>query len=307
MTRVRATILFVLAGLASGCAAPATRAPDVDPAPIWQAWQRGGADAALAAAESLGWSAGGGVEGERLRQNLLIAQGRRGEAVAEVREWIAAEGAGADLEYLEARLLQDPDRQRLEFRRLVAAHPRHAWSRLGAASIAIRELRWPEALAHVRAAADLPAAREFRLQIGARIAAWQGRSDAALALLEEGAFQAGHRDLLLEYASLAATAADPVATERAAAELALWDVPATATLPERVDAAARRLYAELASGRVMDLDAALAFLDRQAARAGAPGGWAGHPRYTMPLVGALVRPEISAGGVAAAWLEHGRM
>ncbi len=300
-------VAAVLAFLAAACAAPgpALRAPaDVDPEPVFRAWFQGREVEALARAEALGWRARHSIEGERVRQSLLLPRGGRGRLLAE----LAAEpgsGQDPDLLYLQARLLQEPGRLRRSFEELVDRFPGHAWIRLGRASLALGDGELETAAEHLRRAPDWPDARDFRLQVEARLLAARGKLAQALELLEEGAFRRHHRDLLATWEELAAPL--PGARERVRAERAWLGRSRAETETGLLDRILERAVLAVGfPGRPGDLEGLLEELDRELQDAGLPAGLAGAPRYEVPLAASLVRPEPGASPFAAFARERGR-
>ncbi|TAH38554.1 MAG: hypothetical protein EYC70_04035 [Planctomycetota bacterium] len=307
----RLGIAVLAAGMTSAACAVAPAAPrrpaDVDPTPVWRALDRGDRAAAVAAAQALGWRAAGSVEGERVRQSLLVSAGRRAELVAEVQGWQAQRPLDPDLQYLEARLFQNPQRQAARFRELARRYPEHAWIQLGLAGVAQQEGLWSEAGAHLRAAPEWSDTEDFRLVLTARQLAQQQRGEEALRLLEPAAFSGKPREALLEYLDLATRLGKSLAAARAGAEYRLRTINAAVAPGERVDRVMERLDAEVKVKGRLSLKATLALLDAYAERAGVASGWKEHPRYRVSVVGSLLQPEAGSGGPAAAWADAGRM
>lgn len=301
--------ILPLLALPGACVAPAAtpHPADVDLSPVWAALDHGDYAAARAAVEPIGWLGHHSVEGERLRQSLLVAEGRRGELAAELQEWEAQRPGDPDLAYLEARLLQNPERQEGRLAQLAQQFPGHAWIRLALAGLAQQEGRWGEARAQLQAAPDWPDAREFRRILVARQWVAENHAREALDLLESAAFAGRQREALLEYLDIAQRTGKTLAAARATAEYRLRSLPVRASLGERIDRAFERLDAELKAGGRADLDQSLALLDSFLQQAGAPSGWVSQPRYSLEPVGELVRPEAGSGGVATAWAGAGRM
>ncbi|MFQ5749325.1 MAG: hypothetical protein ACE5H3_07710, partial [Planctomycetota bacterium] len=305
---LRAGILLLLGG--GSCAIPPAEfevPADVETAPFWRALARGDGPSARAAAEQIGWGARRSVEGERLRQAVLLPEGRRADLVRQIQEWKKQASETPSLLYLEARLLQQPRRQEARFRELVRQWPSHAWIQLGSAGLSQSEGRWSEARRHLAAAPDWPDARGFRSLLQARQWAHEGKVDAALELLEERAFGAGQGDALQEIEALGRQYDRPLAAARARAEEDLEAVTPDLGAAARIDRVAARLLADIRAHRIAGMKALLERLDAWSERAGLPAGWKNHPRYTLPLVGSLVRPEAGSGGPAADWLKEGRM
>ena len=140
MTGRRLALAALLAGVAS-CATKGPKPPppvDVDPQTVWSALWRGDLDGAGKAAEQLGWSARGSVEGERLRQLLEVGKGHRPALMLELQDWARSHPEDPSLQYLQARLYQQPERQMARLEELARRYPGHAWIRLGPSSLATR-------------------------------------------------------------------------------------------------------------------------------------------------------------------------
>lgn len=304
---MKPAVAGVLALAACATAPSGDTPPDVDLSPVWRAMDHGDLQAALDAAEAVGWERARSVEGERARQDLLVRQGRRSEAAASAARWRSAE-AGArspELAYLEARLLQRPERLWSRLEELARRWPRHPWIRLALAAQAQQVGQWEDARRHLEAAADRGDARAFRNLVLARQLARERRAGEALELLEPAAFAGGERDALLEYYRIAAGAGRADAARRAAAELELRALRADAPARLRMESVAARLAAELRWRPGSSLEELLEALDDLCRRGGAPGGWLSHPRHGVAPVGELVRPEVASGGPAAAWAAEG--
>lgn len=303
--------LWAAAILAAGCASAPEPAPpdpaDIDPSPFWRAQWAGDTEAAEQAADAFGWGARRSVEGERLRQMLEVTQGRRPELVAEVQTWEEGDPANPSLQYLEARLFQQPQRQLARFEELASDHPEHAWIQLGAAGVSQSQGKWSRAEEHLADAPDWSDARDFRRLVEARQLAHGGDVDEALSALEENAIAKGYRDALAEYVVLAADNLRPEAAERGRAHAAILALASSAPPRLRMDAVARRAVAEIRYQPDIELDDLLAGMDEWSRLANLPTNWAVHPRYELPLVGALVRPESGSGALPAWWREYGGM
>jgi len=307
-TFLQTGLLLLLGGAACAIPPAGFEVPaDVETAPVWRALARGDGPSARAAAQRIGWGVRKSVEGERLRQAVLLPEGRRAELVRQIQEWKKETPKAPSLLYLEARLLQQPRRQDARFRELVRLWPTHAWIQLGSAGLAQSEGRWGEARKHLSAAPDWPDARDFRRLLQARQWAHEGKVDRALALLEERAFDAGQGDALQEVEALGRQYDRPLAAARARAEQDLEAVTSDLDAAARIDRVAARVLADIRVHRIAGMKELLERLDAWSERAGLPAGWKSHPRYTLPLVGSLVRPEAASGGPAADWLQAGRM
>ncbi len=305
----RILLVPLLLGMGA-CAAPRPAGPPptiVDLRPVWEARLLGETDRALAVADDLGWERTGSVAAERQRQELHLLHGERGRLRAEIARWRAADPDDPDLAYLDARLLQDP--QRLEDRLAWAARrwPTNTWIQLGLAARGLaRGLPTRAIQAHLRAAPPRAGAAPFRRRLEARLLARGGSWKAALARIEGDAFVSSDLESLLLYADLARRGGLRAAEERARSELALQSLHPDRPLVERVDTAARRAFAELATGRIHGLRAFLSELDHCCERAHLETGWRTLPRYRLGGFGSLVRPEREVGGPVAQWAEAGR-
>ncbi len=274
--------------------------------PVWRAWWQQDLEGAVAAADRRGWSADGNVAGERARQSLRSARGQRPELVAELRAWRSEQPADPDLAYLEARMLQDPDRAQRRFRELLRHHPNHPWLRLGLASLLLgdgasaRVVRQHLRLAPLRSDAAL-----FRRQLEARLLVHEDQADRAFDLLEDDAFRRGDRDALFTWVEVADRAQQPVQERRARTEIALRRIRATDPVGLRVAVVAERALAEAAARPELGLDGFLASLDGWCGRVGLETGWQAHPRYSLGPIGELVRPEATSGGPAGQWADAG--
>ena len=313
--RIRACVLIaVLAACqtnSSGLRAPA----DYSPHPLWEAiWQgdrRGATELALAAS----WQATGSIEGERYRQSELLAQGRRAELWIEAEQRLNANPFDPDLAYLQARLLQDPERLAARFTQLAVRHPRHAWIRLGAAGSELQRGELVAAGRHLEAAPDWPDARDFRQLVTARLREALGEPKPWSSLID-AAFLRGSPAALREIEGMARRAGNDSLRELASIDSTLRRIPPSqAALPPGSAAEAdalqlllRRLRAQLAWQPQLGLGEVLAQLDGWSERLGLPAVWGVTPRYRLPFgAGLLLRPERDAGPLAELLERHQRV
>lgn len=306
-------LLFLsLLGLGS-CASTAAKSDwdevaDVDLQPFWEAlwardWQR-----AQELSEQIGWDAAGSIEGERWRQWILLRQGKRGQLLQELRQWQELEPQeNPHLAYLEARLLQVPERIEERFYELADRYPQHTWIRLGAASVAQSAGAWDDAGELLSDTPMWPDARDFFLRLKAQQLAHLKQVDAALALLKPEAFDGGNKDLLEVYSDIANDHGMEAAFRRARAEIRLRSMSSEATDRERIDRVMDRILTELRFIPEIQFEAAVAFLDDLSTRYKLPSGWSQLPRYDVAGLAELIQPEKSSGSPADWWAERQRM
>jgi len=297
--------------LCGACAAPAALPPgmpepalDLGPARelLWQ----GRDDEALAWLDDSGWSMQGSVAAERLRQDLLLSRGERALLAAELADSEELAGEDPDLIYLRARLITDPEQRLAVLERGAERAPDHPWLGLGVAATLQEFRRWSEAAEWLDATPEHPASAAFRRILEARQQSETGRLFNAWRLLEDDAFIHGHQEALLECLRLGEQLGSERRVARAAAELALRSAPAARDPGAAMDRVFERLVAEEPWMHGASLDFTLLRIDAWAQIAGVPGGWREQARYGVAGLAQLVQPESFRGGVAAAWMEHGR-
>lgn len=317
-TAVRLGLIGLLLAVAGGCQSSVgeLRAPaDYSPHPLWEAIWQDDQSRATELALAASWQATGSIEGERYRQAELLAQGRRAELLIEAELRLKTAPFDPDLAYLQARLLQDPERLAARFTRLAAEFPRHAWIRLGAAGAELQRGELAAARRHIEAAPDWPDARDFRQLVSARLLEalgepkpWRGLLDAAflrgspaaLTAIEGMARRAGHESLR-EFASV-----DRALRRIPPAGIAL--APGSVAEADAVQLLLRRLRAQLAFQPELGLGEVLAQLDGWSEHLGLPAVWGITPRYRLPFgSGMLLRPERDAGPLAELLERHRRV
>ena len=292
------------------CAAGPDYRRDAEPPdlqPVWEAEWRSDWRRAFALASELGWEARRSVAGERARQNVGLQLGLRGQLMAEVLRWQEHAPDDPDLAYLEARLLQNPERQERRFQQLARKWPGHAWIQLGNAAVLLQGDRsWKASAEFLSDAPDWPEARSFRRSVEARLAAKRRHPEAALEGLYEAAFSEGDRVALGTYLEVANDYGFSRERDLAAAEIQLLQLATDSAPEQRIDAAVTRAVAESLVDDDLDLDEVLARLDGFSERAGVAGGWQDQERYSVGPFGSLARPESASGGPAAEWQALGR-
>jgi hypothetical protein len=307
------SLLAVSTLAALGCAAPVVPpVPPREPEPaadladartlLWQ----GRSEEALAWLDGQGWRATGSIAAERLRQDVALGRGERAQLAAELEDAAAELGESADLVYLRARLLSDPERRLRALEDGARAHPDHPWLALGAAAVRQEFGDWARADAWLAGVVAEPGSAAFRRLLLARQLAHSGRSFSAWRLLETDAFQRGHSEALLELLRIAEDLPGDRHRTRARAEYA---VRAAAAEPDRglaMDRVIERFLADESGRSRTSLEDALEDLDRWSELAGVPSGWQRQPRYVLGDLAELVQPEAFRGGVSSAWLDHGR-
>ncbi|KAA3607759.1 MAG: hypothetical protein DWQ01_11765 [Planctomycetota bacterium] len=298
---------FGLSACAASAGPPLPVPADLDVSPLQAAiWQQRWPDAERLA-EDLSWAQTGSIEGERLRQRLLIQQGRRGQAVAELRQWRKRQGENPDLDYLESRLIQHRDRQERRFQALAEQYPGHAWIRLAAAARAQDRKAWDEAETHLQQAPPWMDARELRAILVARQLEGRKQWQRALQVLEPVAWQPESRDALFEYEQMARRHGQEAAAQRAKTEIALRRMAEQTVPATRMDLVMSRVLAEIAFRGDPELEESLQFLEEQCNAHGLPAAWTEQARYRMSWIGSMLRPETEAGGVQQAWRREGRL
>ena len=265
-------------------------------------------DFALALLEAQRWEWTGSVAAERRWQDLVRRAGREdlvAAALLRLRENFP--GLDPDLDYLEARMLEDGPTRARRFEQLHRRWPDHPWIRLGHAATSQVMGRWRRAETLLETPVEGDEAEAFRRALLARQEFQAGSGRGAFSLLEDGAFVEGEELALYTYLDLAERVGDGRRYRRAAAELALREAAQADPLDAvRIDLAMERYYAEQPWLRQRDLQERLVLLDEYCRRAGAPSGWSEQPRYEMAGFATLVQPEAVSGDVASRWLAAGR-
>lgn len=280
--------------------------PALDLGPARELLWQGREDEALAWLDESGWSVQGSVAAERLRQDLLLSRGERALLAAELEESVAVTGEDPDLLYLRARLISDPEQRLVELQNAAERAPDHPWLGLGVAATLQEFQRWDEAAEWLDATPTHAATASFRRLLEARQDGETGRLFNAWRLLERDAFIHGHREALIECLRLGEQLGSERRVARAASELALRSAPAARDPGAAMDRVLERLVAEEPWMHGASLDFTLLRLDAWAQIAGVPSGWREQARYGVAGLAELVQPESFRGGVAAAWMEHGR-
>lgn len=295
------------------CAAPSQPPPEPrapEPAAELQEvrellWQNRFEDAA-AALESQGFRATGSVAAERMRQDLLIAHGGRADLVSELEEALALDPGDPDLVYLRARILEDPELRLAALERGAREHPGHPWLDLGVAATLQEFGRWQEAGERLDRVSLETAHGTFQRLLLARQLAHGGNRSGALRMLQRDALSRGHAEALLEFARIADEGGRTDTSALALAEYAVRAAAGSADRAAGMDRVIERLRADEPFRSRRSLEETLADLDVWCGRAGVPGGWSEQPRYAIGDLAELVQPESFRGGVASAWLAHGR-
>ncbi len=304
-------LLFACQASSTGLRAPA----DYKPHPLWEAIWQGDRVVATELALAASWQATGSIEGERYRQAELLAQGRRAELLIEAEQRLRTSPYDPDLTYLQARLLQDPERLATRFSQLADAYPRHAWIRLGAAGAELQRGELAAAARHLEAAPDWPDARDFRQLVTARVREARGEAEPWKSLID-AAFLRGSPEALREIEGMARRAGNERLRELASIDSTLRRIPPSPTAvqpgsPAEADALQlllRRLRAQLAWQPQLGLGEVLAQLDGWSERLGLPAAWGMTPRYRLPFgAGLLLRPERDAGPLAELLERHDRV
>lgn len=311
-------LIGLLLAMAVACQsnAPGLRVPaDYSPHPLWEAIWQDDQSRATELALAASWQATGSIEGERYRQAELLAQGRRAELMLEAEQRLKAAPFDPDLAYLQARLLQDPERLAARLTRLSEEFPRHAWIRLGAAGAELQRGELAAARRHIEAAPDWPDARDFRQLVSARLLEALGEPKPWRGLLD-AAFLRGSPAALTTVEGMARRAGHENLREFAAVDTALRRIPSagialaanSAAEADALQLLLRRLRAQLAFQPEIGLGEVLAQLDGWSEHLGLPAVWGITPRYRLPFgSGMLLRPERDAGPLAELLERHGRV
>ncbi|MDP7062621.1 MAG: hypothetical protein QF489_06795 [Planctomycetota bacterium] len=264
-------------------------------------------DCALEYLEPLRWSKSSSVMLERVRQDLRLKLGEREQVLVELQQWKQDLPHHPDLQYLQARLLEDPIGRYQSLHRLNRQFPQHIWARLGLVSTAQVLGRWKSAEEWYVVAEASEGSGVFQRIVQARLLANRNETQAALDLLENDAFAAQVEQSLVEYLNLASNSGNKQEARRARAELDLRRVNQQQyTRANRIDLAFRRLIGEWPHIQNLELREILRKLDQWCHQAGAPAGWTKVPRYNLVGLAQMVRPETDAGGVASEWAAAGR-
>lgn len=265
-------------------------------------------DFALALLQSQRWENTGSVAAERRWQDLMRRNGQDEQvllSLADLRERFP--GLDPDLDYLEARILEDGPTRAKQLERLHRRWPNHPWIQLGHAASQQLLGNWLEAEELLQDAPMDGEAGSFARALLARQAVEQGRARQAFRLLEVEAFEQGRELALFTYMELAQATGDDRRMRRAEAEVALRAAPQADPLDAtRIDLGMERFFAERPWLGDATLDELLVRLDQYVARADAPSGWAQQPRYEMAGFATLVQPEPRSGPVAEKWLAANR-
>ncbi|MGB0685887.1 MAG: hypothetical protein ACPGQD_06880 [Planctomycetota bacterium] len=313
-SRARSLLLVLIAACSPMSTAPDPGAADisrpvtVDLDAVQRLLWAGEDDLALALLETQRWEWSGSVAAERRWQNLIRRAGREDLVAAELlRLRETHPGLNPDLDYLQARMLEDGPTRARRFEQLHRRWPDHPWIRLGHAATSQVMGRWRRADSLLEAPVEGDEVEAFRRALLARQAFQAGSERGAFSLLEDGAFAQGQELALYSYLDLAERVGDGRHYRRAAAEIALREAAQADSLDAaRIDLAMERYYAEQPWLRQRDLQERLVLLDEYSRRAGAPSGWSEQPRYEMAGFATLVQPEAVSGDVASRWLAAGR-
>jgi len=268
-------------------------------------WQ-GRMEEASALLDEQGWQATGSVAAERLRQDLALSRGERALLAQELEALVAESGENADLVYLRARILSDPEQRLHALEQGAKAYPDHPWLALGAAAVSQEFGRWDRADVWLLRARNEPASAAFRRLLLARQQAQAGHTFSARTLLEGDAFRRGHSEALIEYMRVAEREGSDRRRNRAASEYALRAAASEVDRGIAMDRVIERYLAEDSLMRRASLNQVLERLDEWSELAGVPSGWIHQPRYAVGGIAEMVQPESFRGGVSAAWLDHGR-
>ena len=269
---------------------------------------RGPTSQDLELARALGWEGQRSVAGERLRQQMLVGIGRRGEAFADLQRWKRDDPGHADLAYLEARLWSDTKMRGQAFREGVRRWPHHPWFNLGFAIQFVEEvgMRAEVRRALLRAGRSVDSA-PLRRRARAILLQAEGNPGKALEILHEDAFHhslTGSLDLSHRIAqtSQQAEVVRQISSERQRLILLPSD-----SEERRVRVVFHRLAAELPIRSDPTLDSLLLQLDEWCEQAELPSGFHLAPRLQMGPLAELVRPEAVASEPWATFLRHGFM
>lgn len=252
------------------------------------------------------WQASRNVQGERERQDILLAQGLRTRLAIEVAGWLLLEPDHGDLLYLEARLIQDSVWAKEEFLRLSKRFPKNLWVALGTISLLQRFEEWSSARLFLNQAERLlggfPAhpAREFFQVL--RIRQLQGEEISAEQYL--WALNSKSFHLLWALHGWARKAGEASALAEVQAEIALLRVR-TDSKAARTQALLRRLVQKVKRNPKGNFEETLHFLEEKSNWLNLPLGWPLAPQYSVLGLAHLVRPEASAFSPAGSLLETG--
>lgn len=268
----------------------------------------GEVDFALALLQSQRWENTGSVAAERRWQDLMRSNGQDELVLQELAKLrLRFPGLDPDLDYLEARILEDGPTRAKQFERLHRRWPKHPWIRLGNAASQQLLGNWRRAEELLEESPEEGAEGSFARALLARQALEQGQARNAFSLLETEAFEHGQELALYTYMELALATGDDRRYRRAEAEVALRGAAQAEPLDAaRIDLGMERFFAEMPWMREASLEELLGRIDQYVARANGPTGWAQQPRYEMAGFATLVQPEPRSGEVAARWLAANR-
>lgn len=294
----------------AGCAtAPQAQFQDVSPQQqqLQELLWHGERAAALELLKANSWVHRGNVALERERQDLRLRLGQREAVLLELQSWLQQNPQSADLNYLQARLLEDPIGRFQALRELHKKHPQHSWSSIGLIATAQLLERWGLAERWLASTHPSPQNEAFLRIVQARQLAHQGKPNLGLELLAADAFQHHFERSLREYWSLAASSDNHNEARRASSELALRRVEQSQPdISTRIDLAFQRLLGEWHLCQDLSLDETLLLLDGWCELAGAPSGWAQVDSYALAGVARLIHPETIFGGVSLEWADAER-
>ncbi len=292
--------------LLCGCASPShlwQPPADFEPAELWQAhWQND--DTAYAQIlDQARWENSGSVEAERYRQNWAIHKGQRAIEYQRAAQRALAEPNNPAVQYLYARLYQDPQRLAAEFERLAERWPNFAWIRLGAAGSLMNLGQTHAAKQHLTAAKDWADARSFANAVRSRFAVATGAKEPWRTLMED-AFECANPDALYQIQSLALQHDQSSLAQLCQREISLQRAVGQSE-EQRLTALLERGVVELQAQRSDSFEAFLRSMDTWAEQLNLPGQWQTAARYQLPAgLGQLLKPESQATAWSQLLADH---
>lgn len=305
----------LLGCLLAACAAPTAVVPDQADRQLLALRGRIASEGPAAVYDSLTeqtWLATRDLARERIRQDAGVRLGLRHALRDELNRWKQQVGADPDLFYLEARLLQQPERRRARFETLARRYPLHAWIRCAAASLVLADGDYPLAARHLAAVPARGTILRFRTLTKAKLAYARGHEERAKECLRawtKSVDDPGAVALLESYTTSSAPlpgALTAIADQELARLAALHAAREPVPQAEAWDALTDHLAGALIDDPGIGWDALVEGLSTRADSIGFAADFDPDACYKAALVGRMICPEPDRSRWAAEAARLGR-